>query len=696
MVEGATASVLKVALEQLDDLPPTEVKTRPVAELFRIGSLLSGSNSISAAARFARIIWGGLRMEDNYKPRAGLLHLLFKLGQQKVIESLADTAKPHQQLVVNCVRAFAHAESNPEARAHGQQLTKALESLGGLRPWRLFITNLDIGHSAQDEAAVDCQLESEFVTQQPGGRRTIELRLSPSLANPPKILEVQLGGENSKFGKVVIQDEPLFAERTITLVIPPDFQPLEGGIARIPFEITGETIFEKPVLIRGAWEVKFDDKPAVPIPPDEITRAWPGASGNPVTRTKGFHGREKELDAICAYVEATPRPRSVMVFGQRRIGKTSLAREAVTNFDLDRDGVAAAFFDVSGLTFSKDGSGMATAFFGYLVNQLRGPDNAHLKYWLGTGAHERLEQRLQGLNPESSLLDCFDSLAQHLGELSRGRVRRFALVIDEFDRFVEPLLGGHRESVRQFLWNLRAVVQRAERVSLILAGSGLQKLLVQGYEDALFGSIDEVHVEPFTWKEDAAAVLDTVFPADFRARLCRAQDAEKLAQQACELCGGHPMYLALLGSAAAILSGGRRLSGDTLNRVVERLVRDGVNEPGLQIDRKRFYNPTFQTLARLPVKTQALACLILVHIAERTTPEYPWESVANATATEVLPDNVPRSDGLEALKRLEEERVVTRDKSRSRVRITVPLTAAALRQDSEGRRKPSTKGQRLD
>jgi hypothetical protein len=370
-----------------------------------------------------------------------------------------------------------------------------------------------------------------------------------------------------------------------------------------------------------------------------------------------------------------------MVFGQRRIGKTSLAREAVTNFDLDRDGIAAAFFDVSGLKLPKDGSGIATHFFNYLVRQLGSLDNTHLKTWLGVGALERLEQRLQGLAPESSLLDCFDSMAQYLGEISRGKVRRFAFVIDEFDRFVEPLLGGHREAVHQFLWNLRSVVQRSERVSLVLAGSGLQKLLVQNYEDALFGSIDEIHVDPFTWKEDAAAVLDTVFPAEVRTKMCRAQDAERLAEQACDLCGGHPMFLAFLGSAAAILSGGRRLGADTLNRVVDRLVREGVNEPCLQIDRKRFYNPTFQTLAALPVRTQSLAKLILVHVAERTTPEYPWESVANATAMEVLPRGVTRSDALEALKRLEEERVVTRDKSRSRVRITVPLTAAALRQD---------------
>jgi hypothetical protein len=679
--EGSAASLLKMALEHLDDLPPTELKMLPVAELFRIGSQLAAGGGTSAAARVARIVWNGLRLEDNYKSRAGLIHLLFKLGQLKTIEALADTAKPHQQLVVNCIRAFAHAESNPEALAHGRQLRKALEMIGGLRPWQLVIKDLDRGQLTQDEAPVDCQLDSEFVTQLPGGRRVVELRLSPSLANPPRKLEIRLGGEDSKFGKVLLVDEPLYTEQVISLVVPPDFQPTEGGVARIPFEITGMTIFEKPIVKRGAWDVKFDDKPAVPIPNEDVIRAWPGASGNPVTRSRGFHGREKELATICAYVEATPRPRSVMVFGQRRIGKTSLAREAVTNFDLERDGIAAAFFDVSGLILPSDGSGMATHFFAYLVRQLGSTDNSHLRTWFGAAAQERLELRLRGLNPESSLLDCFDSMAQCLGEISRGKVQRFALVIDEFDRFVEPLLGGHREAVHQFLWNLRSVVQRAERVSLILAGSGLQKLLVQGYEDALFGSIDEIHVDPFTWSEDAEAVLETVFPSEIRPRLCRAQDAQKLAEQACELCGGHPMFLAFLGSAAAIISEGRRLGAETLNRVVERLVRDGVNEPCLQIDRKRFYNPTFQTLAALPVKTQSLAKLILVHVAERTTPEYPWESVANVMSMEALPHGVTRNDALEALKRLEEERVVTRDKNRSRVRITVPLTAAALRQE---------------
>ena len=142
------------------------------------------------------------------------------------------------------------------------------------------------------------------------------------------------------------------------------------------------------------------------------------------------------------------------------------------------------------------------------------------------------------------------------------------------------------------------------------------------------------------------------------------------------------MFLALLGSAAALLSGGRRLSVDLLNRVVDHLVREGVNKPCLQISRRLFYDPTFQTLLRLPERTQALAQLILVHVAERTTPEFAWESVANATAAEDLPRDVSRQEALEALKRLEEERVITWDrKSVSRARVTVPLTAAALRQD---------------
>jgi hypothetical protein len=496
------------------------------------------------------------------------------------------------------------------------------------------------------------------------------------------MLTLRLGTGTAAADLVVLQNEPLYGERTVTVEVPTHYQPSEAGDVRIPFEIMGQTIFEKPVQIRGAWDVKFDDRPAVPIPPDEITKAWPGASGNPVTRMKGFHGRERELAAICAYVEAPARPRSVMVFGQRRIGKTSLMREAVASFDPERDGVTGAFFDVSGLKFAPDGSGMATAFLRYLVGQMRGPDNAHLRPWLTPEAQERLEHRLAGLDAEASLLDCFDTVAQHFGEASEGRVRRLALLIDEFDRFVEPLLSGHREQVQRFLWNLRQVVQRGEKVSLILAGSGLQKLLKQGYEDALYGSIDEVHLERFSWAEDRDAVLDTVFPGDFRSRLCRPQEAEKLAEKACDLCGGHPMFLALLGSGAALLSDGRRLSVGFLNRVVERLVGEGVNEPCLQINRRLFYTPTFQTLLRLPRRTQGLAQLILVHIAERTTPDYAWEPVANAVASEELPGGVSRNEALEALKRLEEERVITWDRgSGSRVRITVPLTAAALRQE---------------
>ena len=110
----AGSQALKGALEEMDDLPSTEVRAKPVAQMLRLGIQLGTQGGGVAATRLARLLWNGLRMDTAYKPRASLLHLLFRLGQIGVIESLADTARPHQQLVVNCVKVFAHAESNPD------------------------------------------------------------------------------------------------------------------------------------------------------------------------------------------------------------------------------------------------------------------------------------------------------------------------------------------------------------------------------------------------------------------------------------------------------------------------------------------------------------------------------------------------------------------------------------------------------
>ena len=87
----------------------------------------------------------------------------------------------------------------------------------------------------------------------------------------------------------------------------------------------------------------------------------------------------------------------------------------------------------------------------------------------------------------------------------------------------------------------------------------------------------------------------------------------------------------------------------------------------------RFVGETGSTIA-------CIAQVILAHIAECTTVDFPWLSRADAVAAPGLL-SVPASARHEALNALEQELAIETEKNPPRVRIRVPLTAAALRED---------------
>ena len=131
-------------------------------------------------------------------------------------------------------------------------------------------------------------------------------------------------------------------------------------------------------------------------------------------------------------------------------------------------------------------------------------------------------------SPRVSLADALEVLAERLHQQSNGLIDRIALFIDEFDRFVEPMMTDRRGEVEKMLWDLRKVVQMSNRIGLVLAGSGLQRVFVDGYDKALFSSIAQHELKPFDWELDQQASQATFMPERLRARLCNMDRFEEL------------------------------------------------------------------------------------------------------------------------------------------------------------------------
>lgn len=677
--EASVGERLGRALDAVTNLPPEAPDFLWLADLFR--------RADSIAPRIAKQLWDvftGIARNDRY--RSALLRFLFRTRQQEALQSLAAEAPDRvRALIRTALRAFFTAETHPEARASALQLSAALREqsrgIANTKPWILLYHSIEAARDTEETASVTVEPDSIYVFAEPSGHYSVEVRVKPSLFAPPESLKLTVGSATP----VLLCDDALFNERTVRVSLARDIEFSENGECVVPWALQGRTTLGQTIEVNGNWRLQRS-KVEKPIDVELLEYYWPGAKCEPVQREEGFFGRSRELTLIESYLNASPRPRSVMVFGERRIGKTSLLKTLLSMMWPGRARVCGVFCDVSGLRPPVQGESLASLFFQRLLVALSTEDDngALIRALESHQGHPVSPKELaRDIDPSLSLFSALSMLAKRLDEATGGTMPRLALLIDEFDRFAAPLLAQDRAQVDSFMWELREVVQRSERVALILAGSGIQRLLKENYTDALYGSIVEVSLPRFQWPAERDAILDTFAPREIREQLSGQGDFSRVAAYAAQLCGGHPMFLALLGSTAAALANGRPVTQGLLDRVVDRLV-SGENpvQTSLKVERKTFYESVFQPLDILPRSEYALARGLLVSLAEHTLSDARFASMSVARLLEVsgLLEFAGTRQLLQALDRLAKTEAIINDKAR--VRIAVPLTAAALRQDA--------------
>jgi hypothetical protein len=278
------------------------------------------------------------------------------------------------------------------------------------------------------------------------------------------------------------------------------------------------------------------------------------------------------------------------------------------------------------------------------------------------------------------LADTLTILAERIEDESHGLIGRLAIFLDEFDRYVRPLLEGRVDEVDELHGGLRQIVMKSRRLSLVMVGSGLQKLFTEDYARPLWGSIDKVVIHPFDWDHDRDAIKNTLMPEYLRPQLCPDERRfEELARHAGLMCGGEPYSLAMLGYAAARVSRGHHWTPALLNRVADMLAQDQERFNSPEINSSKFYGFIFETLAHLPVRKRAVAKVLLTHIAERTSTDYPelakWVAVEPPELLRISTEQERQA----ALTILIQEGALEFNATNSHLRIRVPLTAAALR-----------------
>lgn len=171
------------------------------------------------------------------------------------------------------------------------------------------------------------------------------------------------------------------------------------------------------------------------------------------------------------------------------------------------------------------------------------------------------------------------------------------------------------------------IVQGSRSVSLVLAGSGAIRRLVESYDEAFFGSIETIKLLPFSFETEADAVADTFLPEYFRESIAPdKKERIELFRTAHEITGGHPWYLTILGSAMASMFGITRVTPTMLHHVAEELVKGRLNRVDKAFVPENFYGYMLASLNILDERVAAIAQLVLVEIARNTTTD--WRDLA--------------------------------------------------------------------
>ena len=658
-------------------------------EFSRITTLFANANrvvydEIDGCAFLAEMLWEVVKgVKDAAKPRSDLLVLLFRLRRYEAIDHLVrQVAATIQDEIRSLLQVVQRLSADPALYQTAAQRFLALRERSSgksnTRPWiRLFEQLLSV--TRQPEEPLTIGLESEYVVPDGEGNMLIEIELRPSVIDPPHSLSVEFSEISSSVTLLEGDQDFLTGPRVITVCVPKEALQAAGDQARIAYRITGCTLLDRSIDVRGVWELQVSHQRFLPIDPMRMTRSWPGSQGSPVQADRGFHGRTKEIERIEGYLMDPNHARSVMLYGQRRIGKTSLLLQMIHSLPPQQGHVCGVFVDLQGLHIADHPGAMQAALFQKIVRDIETKDcNERVNQCIFSTCGKKLNRLVSGIEPESSLSGAIEELVRLISDATNGKINRMAFFIDEFDRFVEPMLAGREEEVELLLWSLRTIVQQSERISLIFAGSGLQRVFTDQYQQAFYGSIDEIEIGTFRLDSDRPAIEDTFLPIAVRSDLCSEAHRKQVVERAYKLTGGHPYFLAMLGCSSAQIANGHMLTPALLNRVVERMIRGDVSGVTCQ----KFYGHIFESLKYLPLEQQHAATIILCRIALHTTSEHPWIKRMEAIAEPSLL-KMKNSTKLEILRRLANENAIENDDNLARVRLCVPVTAAALRHNGE-------------
>jgi AAA ATPase domain len=272
-------------------------------------------------------------------------------------------------------------------------------------------------------------------------------------------------------------------------------------------------------LLEGVAEPRADiwRKPATPIPNPYVV-------GDPV-RPPLFTGRNDIFNQIDGIWRAKPDPDSIILYGHRRMGKSSILR----NLNLAAPHAIIAYADMMGETaFVESTAGLLLTLADKIYNAVR-----------------RAVPDAGLIQPDENEFDTAANAQQHFNRFA-ARVReaiggrKLILVLDEFEGIQDAVVRG---KVGPEIYRFLRTLTQEDWITLVMGGLHQLEEMSHDYAQPFFGSYRNITVSYLS--PDEARRLVTNPSPDFKLDYERAA-VERIISET----GGQPYLIQLICSAA--------------------------------------------------------------------------------------------------------------------------------------------------
>jgi len=313
--------------------------------------------------------------------------------------------------------------------------------------------------------------------------------------------------------------------------------PADVKAARIVCQVTWDDRVTTGNVMEFADVVRFYEVAEAfrPIPNPYIV-------GAPVKSAKMFYGREDVLQFIAKNLSGTVQDRTLVLYGQRRTGKTSILYQLLQG-RLGKDFIPV-LIDMQGLALLSNSTG---DFLGELAHRL-----ARNARRMGIAIEEPVLEAFV-VSPVRSFNHFLDALEDILGD------RRLLVMFDEFELIERKISEGKLDS--DLLSYFRSLMQHRDYLAFIFTGTHRLEELTHDYWSIFFNIALHRRVS-FLNPAEAARLI--------REPVAGALDIDDLAvEKIIRLTNGHPYFIQLICWALVNHSNAQRRNYATINDVNE-------------------------------------------------------------------------------------------------------------------------------